>query len=336
MADEEEEAPVIVFSECVDLVRRERAHDESLSVQEAVDRILVSSGQSRSELLNLYEAPSNETENFVFDALVARQEIQILSFCSTVDASCIANLLDRTKQNIEMINMRGMPMSKKQASEIFTKLCSTRLDQFSITFRNDYCHGFIRAFVQYVRQASSLFALGLVCEDGEWISEHFFNSLCAAIPESSTEFLFLGGFGVQGITSDRVHEVLSDTILHSPSTISHIHFDPRNPGDVSRESLSGALRHHHAIRNLDVSCRVNDQGNLRFDRNAWWKRLLAMDDIPLNLWPWILKKADTWTVETSQSHLDILYFLIKEKNANLLQNVHRRRIRKRKRYGLDE
>jgi hypothetical protein len=50
---------------------------------------------------------------------------------------------------------------------------------------------------------------------------------------------------------------------------------------------------------------------------------LPRDDIPLTLWPCILKDADDWTKEDSHSHLDILNFLVKEKNSILLQNRYR-------------
>ena len=81
-----------------------------------------------------------------------------------------------------------------------------------------------------------------------------------------------------------------------------------------------------------ISNRTQDD-SLVFDRNPWWKRLLAMDDLPLSLWSLFLEKADTWKCDASHSHLDVLYFLLREKNTLLLQNVRRRRIRKRKRYG---
>lgn len=107
------------------------------------------------------------------------------------------------------------------------------------------------------------------------------------------------------------------------------------PNQISTDILSRALCRHPAIQDSHVSLR-KDGDNLLFDRDPWWKRYLAeMDAIPLKLLPHVLEKADNWKCDTSHSHLDVLYYLVKEKHTVLLQNVHRRRIRKRKRYGLD-
>ena len=96
------------------------------------------------------------------------------------------------------------------------------------------------------------------------------------------------------------------------------------------------------IQRFKICCfrsESSESTTLVIRRNHWWKRLMAMDhqfDGRLSLWPHILKKADTWKRETSHSHLDVLYHLLKEKHTVVLQNVRRRRIRKRKRYGFDD
>lgn len=58
-----------------------------------------------------------------------------------------------------------------------------------------------------------------------------------------------------------------------------------------------------------------------------FKRLLP-NPTPLNYWPRILKKADTWKRVDSHSPLDFLLCMIREKNDVLLQNVRKHHIRK--------
>jgi hypothetical protein len=125
-------------------------------------------------------------------------------------------------------------------------------------------------------------------------------------------------------------------ILDSSSPIKAIQIDNNDAMDDSSISilfLSHALRQHAVVRNHNISFRAlskrTQDDSLVFDRNPWWKRLLATDDLPLSLWSLFLEKADTWKCDASHSHLDVLYFLLREKNTLLLQNVRRRRIRKR-------
>lgn len=58
-----------------------------------------------------------------------------------------------------------------------------------------------------------------------------------------------------------------------------------------------------------------------------WKMLLPKN-FPLALWPYFLAKTNTWNGYTSHTPLDALFFLTREQ----LQNVRRRKIRKRKRF----
>jgi hypothetical protein len=85
------------------------------------------------------------------------------------------------------------------------------------------------------------------------------------------------------------------------------------------------------ICNLDISFPTNytlsnDDGDniLILNCHTWLKQhLMDMGTVLLNLLPLILQKADRWKFDTGHSHLDILFFLLKEKNPILLQNVRR-------------
>lgn len=130
MAEEEEH---VGFSKFVRIIREQREGDESLSLEAAVDSVLASGNWS--EVLELRHTPANYMENKVFENLVAREAIDTLSLYPTVGARCIPELLDRVQQNLEMVIMRGVPMSGDQANVIFKKLCDNELKMFALLFR---------------------------------------------------------------------------------------------------------------------------------------------------------------------------------------------------------
>lgn len=89
------------------------------------------------------------------------------------------------------------------------------------------------------------------------------------------------------------------------------------------------------VKNFDLCFRVHyhterDRG-WRVRRNPMWKMLLPKN-FPLALWPYFLAKTNTWNGYTSHTPLDALFFLTREQCDVLLQNVRRRKIRKRKRF----
>lgn len=90
------------------------------------------------------------------------------------------------------------------------------------------------------------------------------------------------------------------------------------------------------VQNFDLVFHRLENSSVAFlalNRNAPWKPLLSRN-VSLALWPLILAKANTWTKEHSHGPLDALFFLLREKNDVLFQNVRRRKIRKRKRYQM--
>lgn len=93
-----------------------------------------------------------------------------------------------------------------------------------------------------------------------------------------------------------------------------------------------------AVKTLHLSfCRKNDDNHdeLNLVRPSPWRSLLSQD-VLLNLWSWLLAETKTWSgAEKSHTSRDIIVFLVKEKYDVLFQNIHRRRIRKRKRYGIE-
>lgn len=105
--------------------------------------------------------------------------------------------------------------------------------------------------------------------------------------------------------------------------------------NISINDVVLALSRSTAVRDFDLSVMLAANGNgLLFERPSWWKMTLPLN-IPLNLWSYVLKNADSYIGSVTHSSLDILYLLVKEKCDVLLQNARKRRIRKRKRYALD-
>lgn len=98
--------------------------------------------------------------------------------------------------------------------------------------------------------------------------------------------------------------------------------------------IQGALIRTGAARDFDLCFSVSKEeqnvATLTVERNCHCKQVCSQN-VPLALWPRILAKTKTWNT-TSRSSLDALFFLTREKSNVLLQNVHRRKIRKRKRF----
>jgi hypothetical protein len=330
----------IEFSDFMDQFHQHEQNNERASLNERVESLLSSNGQSYTENLIMHQAPRGETEFLVFDTLVTSKDVNDLSFCPSLDANSLPRLLSRLDEGmLEMINLGGMPLSESQAIAIFEKLLNLGLKTLSMFLKKDYCRGVLRAF-QHFLQESSVCHLGICCWHNDCISTEALQSICTSILDSSVECLYFKGLRVRGDNVERVHEILAETILDLSSPIGAIQIDNDDALDdtsVSLSSLSRCLRQHHVIQNHNVSVRAlsirSQDDTLLFVRNPWWKRLLAVNDIPFNLWLPLLTKADTWKCDASHSNLDVLYFLLREKNTELLQNVRRRRIRKRKWYG---
>jgi len=318
------------------LVRRNHQSDESgASVQDSATSVLASNESWKR--LGLDTALS-ENDFDIFDVLVSCPRFHTLVIYPTIEASTAASLLDRAlplmSNHLEGIALAGIQMTLEEAKDIFRKLQTVKSIDTILFFVIDYTDEVMEAFSQYIRDTPSLKMLSLCSLDGHEISARAFQSICSAISvsESPLEMLTMNSSLVGDTHVQAITESLTKTIVDYP-TILRLHINPSNTWNTN--TLCHSLSKTDAVMNFDLSFRELHEHTLLFDRNPWWKRLLANDNIPLNLWPSILKKADTWKQDTSHSHLDILNYLIKEKSSVLLQNVKRRRIRKRKRFQIE-
>lgn len=177
-----------------------------------------------------------------------------------------------------------------------------------------------------------------------------FDSLCRAIADCPSPHFAMLLFGNDIVRRDAVEEgakSLADMLAKKRPVI-HTIFTGVVDG-LTTDHISRLLSQSDAAANFDVCFRTvtlppdNDRESTSFYLLMGpsskfpfpWKGVLGDDTIPLTYWPYILEKASKWNKATSHSSLDAFYFLVKEKPDILLQNVKRRRIRKRKRFQLD-
>jgi hypothetical protein len=262
----------------------------------------------------------------------------MLAILESVDAAKLPVILNQIQQNLYTLYLDGIPMTGSQADVIFQLMHNNYLADLTVHFRSDYCQGFVRALVGFIKNSSSVDTLMLTLHTAnDWVTEETFQSLCTAIQSSSVNTLNLQRSSPsprsQSRQNSQDHRLNSILWMHRPPFCQE--------RDFSVQLLSHTLCQTSAICNLDISFQVNysnDDGDdiLILNRHPWWKQHWTdVGTAPLNLLPLILQKADRWKCDTSHSHLDVLFFLLKEKNPILLQNVRRRRIRRRKRYDFD-
>jgi hypothetical protein len=122
-----------------------------------------------------------------------------------------------------------------------------------------------------------------------------FASLCDGIAESSLRELTLP-FDVAHV--ETAAEFLSRAIVQS--SLEHV--------DVTSQMLSALIR-TAPVRDLNFAFSENNEGYLIINRK--WKPLLSAN-VPLGLWPHILKRAHA-SPEASHGKAGILFFLLKEK-----------------------
>lgn len=339
MAADEYPYQEIMLSEFIGIVRRHHNSDESVSVQDIVTNA-ITDRERHFLCLQVDRAPDgDDMENSIFDALASTLLIKMLVIDPEVEASCVPELLGRVLPMMPGVNccvgLLQVQMSQSEAKEIFEQIRHSNISELGIVFRGE---DGMDAFVRCIRESSSIDALTICCHPGETISVESFHSICAAISCSlSLELLNLNDVAVNEAAKDEnVAESLANAIVNSSSVSAVAIIDQTS---FTVDELCHALSHKFAVRNFDLLFRKHTPFDgaeaLSFSRGREWKRLVADDSIALSKWPYLLNAADNWHEEDSHSHLDFLFYLMREKNPVLLQNVRRRRIRKRKRYGFD-
>lgn len=319
-------------------------------IQEVADHMFVS--HTAWETLSVSDPlQGSDLEEEIFRMVLSHERIKELSISEGVNTAVLIPLLQRTisdTTNIEHISLIDLPMNAKEAEDIFEIMgrCASIKD-FSFFMLTDYDDGVFAAFCRFIRESVSLRRLQLVADrpGEEGLSLSVFQSICNALNESSLERLDIDDLiRRRGEELDTAIQTLANWAVTRPS-LKEIVYDPYARG-IAGKRLRRALNGTEPAQKFDVCIRQRHVPNRGLDpiidicRNCCWRRLLSQE-VPLNYWPKILAKSNQCTSLSSNGKIaghkprDVVYFLLKEKNGVLLQNVKKRRIRKRKRFQFE-
>lgn len=253
---------------------------------------------------------TTEREMSAFRVLVASPTMRSILVLQKIEATVVEELLDIAIES--MSNISGIFFAtdaRIQSEETFS---GSDVEVAQVV-------------AKYLRELP-LTVFGL-----DWsVSKAAFGLLCNAMGESpAVREIFLNGEATfeRDTIETAARALVTSTSITNVTLCSSPAFT-----DGIRKILMGS----QAARNLELCYQEEgeadtDRVKLTLCRGSQWRRVLSQT-IPLSLWPHILAKANTWEQQTSHNSLDALFFLVREKSDVLLQNVHRRRIRKRKRF----
>jgi hypothetical protein len=291
-------------------------------------------------------APLNgEMEEQIFNALVSSSQIMSLVIPPNVQVASVEVMLHKAIPALPKLKRVHLAISltETQAETILAILqTSPTLDQVCL-FMTHCGDGIAKPIAKYLRESSSLRILAMSWEKLDE-NEHF----AAPMSQTSLSTIFEGICDCRSFKGLAVHEpppiaghanVVAESLAWAISKSASLK-KYRSYCPLMHRAFLGkigsALLHTEAVKSFDLCFREREFANglvLTCHRTAPWKPLLSKD-IPLALWPYILAKTNTWDKETSHQPLDALFFLVKEKCDVLLQNVRRRKIRKRKRFQI--
>ena len=284
----------------------------------------------------------------VFDAIMSNKRIKRVVLLDSIEANCLSRLLHHSlakMTNLEDLTILGCPLSTSEAEKIFEGIHCCRKFHLLAFLAMDYSNGVVKALERFIEESSSLLNLVLMwygSMGGDRIqinqSEVRFRSICEAIGKSaSLKRLEVVGAPVNEEATERAIDSLARAIVHCTPLL---HIILVRDGSIlfPMDRLWSALLGTSAAKNFDFGfCEAYTGVGakrlvlMRTRETIPWKSLLSQD-ISLGLWPRILAKTNDCCTEASHSSLDAVFFLTKEKCDVLLQNVRRRRIRKRKRF----
>lgn len=331
----------IRLSELLNLVRQQLAMLPEQTLKETVSSVLAANEGWKNLLLDI-PLVRDGFEDRVIDALASAQQIGGLYSLEAFQGKDMQYLLQRAHPHASClchIAVIGTPLSTLEADSIFTLLqCSTRLQVLTIYLAQNYSEGVLDALQGFLRNSASLRSLEVGWHSST-IPEQRFKCVCEAVESSvSIKTLDILGNRLSGSKSaEETASFLARTLANSTSLREFQLTRTQDTSFLPADTIEKALLKTPAVRNLDLLFRTKsgEQGKTRISlTRVWpWKRVLPLN-IPLNLWPRILSNADQWNKQTSHTSFDALFYLLKEKNDVLLQNVRKRRIHKCKSYQI--
>lgn len=328
----------------IDMVRGRMVDNNDNNVENAVEGV-VEGRRVLWDTLEINEPPIGPFEERVFDKLITTPYLTSITLRWTLNASDAIVLLRKVtessmREQLSQI-LLGFEMTQAQAEMCMSMLQAVpSLKVLTICFA--HCSNQVaRPLGNFLRQSTCLEQLYLVWTKSFIDEPHdpiipmpetCMQEICDGIQQSTSLRILL--------TADSPHDAQTASTLlagavGNSQSIAGIGSLERDFAILMRNSL----QQMSCVKNFDLCLKVQEfasaPNSLGFElvRDAPWKPLLSQD-VPLSYWPRIMAKANGWNKMTSHQPIDVLFFLLKEKNDVLLQNVRRRKIRKRRRYQM--
>lgn len=311
-------------------------------VEEATESVLRQVQGSPAISLNVSLNRQDEIDEQIFRTFVSRSDMEGIQLDPSLDASSAPSLLRiavPVMSNLRQVDL-FCQMTEPQAESIMEVLGTSSSVNTLVVYLGESGHGVARPLGRFLRESESqrLLVMTWSCENRETesrsISEDSFQPICDGIRQStSLATIIVDAPPLAADARDTVAQMLVDSAINSLS---------KPKLSVTSEqsfhvSIMNAFMNHASIRNFD-SCFCAGINDVTFRcifqvYDSKWKPVLSRN-VPLGLWPHILAETKSFTSFHSHGPLDAIFFLLKEKNDVLLQNVRKRKIRKRKRYQI--
>jgi hypothetical protein len=320
---------------------RDHANDNGSNVQEIVGAIL---GQHENLDTLCFDLPLEEEDELgakILSEVISSSKIKTLMILCKVEARCVPSLLRLAipkfaEKKFIHLKLGHFPMSVDEAEEIFHALRTITIPLHLVMRWHAYDTA-LTSFARYLRNPGRRLrklSIGWRCSVMEDQSLELFSALCDAISDSPRlGSLVMCDVPLPDTLIEKATECLANAVACSTS-VEYLLLD--ESGRVSMDNVQRSLLQSNKIKNNDLFFKRTfrpgrrRKGAFKLVRTSPFKSLLSQN-VPLNYWPRILTRADTWNEVDSHSSHDFLFFLIREKNDVLLQNgVHSRHIRKRK------
>lgn len=323
-------------------------------IEDTITSYILSNYSRTNYWLDLrFDAPlrQDELDEKIYDALLLSERISQIFVPEHAEASWLPRLFARALQPGKLPNFSGLltfhqfPMTGNEAEALFAAISQSHR-KLSLYFPIYYDQAVTNALANFIRTSSVVHGISLVDmneRENDWGWDiDLFQQFCQIVSQSEhLKSLVLWGpirvvHNGSGACIPCAQSIA--TLFDDSSSLTHFQYHVFNRnGPVLLNSVREALGKKASVRNFDLTFRdyVSSNGDtayLKINRNVKWKTLMNRDDIPLELWSLILQEANEWTEQTSHSSLDALYFLVREKNGILLQNVKKRKRRKRRRF----
>jgi len=309
------------------------------SVEENTTALLAENPNWR--LLALFP-PQNgdDIDQRIFRTLITSHQVSHLSIPAVPEMDVVVEMFRQAitilPTHLYTVQLALVNMSEPEAETIISILRMRPTLSGLHLWLGNATYGTVRLLSRYLQEAPSvpILALSWARPDEAALQpvdlpRQVVTTICEGIA-ASTSLLCTA---VSHSPAARDAEFVAESIVRASiasTSVNAIHVDVQ---DLHFQAfVRNALVSTEAIQNFDLCfrrVRPNENGNVVafvLNRRARWSQLLPQDAVPLNFWPVILAETNAWSREASHGPLDFLFFLMKEKKDELLQNVHQGRL----------